>query len=459
MFKKIVGLWFSSSWKNAKDVEKYISSLVESGAWEFFVWYNPTYWSDKFGFEVSPNGRFAEHEQVTDLETLKAIVSEVHKHKLEIFINLNAWYYTDETFPLIEKMVKDFIEIWIDGIICWNIGILEYLKSINYSGKINISTIMAVYNREAISFLLENYKINKVILSREITLKEIEKLALNFPEINFEVFWEWDFCRYNNWLCFAEHKYGAKDICTIVVNDLIIKKKFRANFKEIILRENLTNEEKIKLLDDTYLDDFQKIASILWKIELRFLDISILEQELLKIILKNNSRVGLFFDALKPLDNLRNKNILIYLRWVKFLLKNLDLSWDKKQILLDLEQELNNNFKTFLEYNSKKIKDLWWNAKLKALELANFYARWDNLNLYSYLFFDKFKNIDTVKFPTRWRSYAEKIKIIEDVLQKWKIDENLIDRWVNIERTHYDLTYLFENNKLWFRKMLKNKKS
>ena len=55
----------------AKDVEKYISSLVESWAWEFFVWYNPNYWSDKFGFEVSPNGRFSEHEQVTDYETLK----------------------------------------------------------------------------------------------------------------------------------------------------------------------------------------------------------------------------------------------------------------------------------------------------------------------------------------------------------------------------------------------------
>jgi hypothetical protein len=32
MFKKIVGLGFSSKGKNAKVVEKYINSLVESGA-------------------------------------------------------------------------------------------------------------------------------------------------------------------------------------------------------------------------------------------------------------------------------------------------------------------------------------------------------------------------------------------------------------------------------------------
>jgi collagenase-like PrtC family protease len=67
---------------------------------------------------VSPNGRFSEHEQITDFETLKIIVQEVHKYKLEVFINLNAWYYTDETMPLIEQMVEEFQSLNIDGIIC-----------------------------------------------------------------------------------------------------------------------------------------------------------------------------------------------------------------------------------------------------------------------------------------------------------------------------------------------------
>jgi len=66
---------------------------------------------------------------------------------------------------------------------------------------------MAVYNTEAIRFFLENYTINKVILSREITLREIENIVTTFPETKFEVFGEGDFCRYNNGLCYAEHKY------------------------------------------------------------------------------------------------------------------------------------------------------------------------------------------------------------------------------------------------------------
>ncbi|MDP3380871.1 MAG: U32 family peptidase [bacterium] len=45
-----------------------------------------------------------------------------------------------------------------------------------------------MYNSESIKFFLENYKINKIILSREITLKEIESLVIEFPNTQFEVF-------------------------------------------------------------------------------------------------------------------------------------------------------------------------------------------------------------------------------------------------------------------------------
>ncbi|MDF1682845.1 MAG: hypothetical protein P1U46_03935 [Patescibacteria group bacterium] len=49
---------------------------------------------------------------------MKSIVKIVHNHNLEVFINLNAWYYTDETMPYIEKMVSEFQDIGVDGIIC-----------------------------------------------------------------------------------------------------------------------------------------------------------------------------------------------------------------------------------------------------------------------------------------------------------------------------------------------------
>ena len=109
---------------------------------------------------------------------------------------------------------------------------------------------------------------NKVILSREITLKEIEFLVNAFPSVRFEVFGEGDFCRYNNGLCFAEHKYGEKDICTIVVNDLILKKKFRPDFKKIITDDSFGNQEKIVKMNAEYRTIFQEIEDLLKNIVL-----------------------------------------------------------------------------------------------------------------------------------------------------------------------------------------------
>jgi collagenase-like PrtC family protease len=125
---------------------------------------------------------------------------------------------------------------------------------------------LAVYNSEAIRFLLDNYKVNKIILSREVTLKEIEQILTEFPDVTFEVFGEGDFCRYNNGLCFAEHKYTTRDICTVVVNDLIIKKRYHPDFKKIILDETLSNIEKIEKLSTSYQNVFEEIDDILERI-------------------------------------------------------------------------------------------------------------------------------------------------------------------------------------------------
>ncbi len=454
MFKKIIGLWFPSKGKNKKDVQKYIDELVASGAGEFFTGYNPRYWSEKFGFEVSPNGRFAEHEQITDFETLKQVVEAVHSHNLEVFININAWYYTDETFPLIKKMLWEFSTLNIDGIICGNIWILEHLKETWYTGKINISTILAVYNSQAISFLLENYTVNKIILGRELTLKEIEHLVTSFPEVDFEVFWEGDFCRYNNGLCYAEHKYWAKDICTIVVNDLIYKKKFRADFKKILTNEDLSNIEKVQALSDEYQDVFEQVQELLDALHVGLGDKNEQEKTLEKILYQSRNRVDLYFDGMKPLTDERNTKIFTFFKGLKYIWENnAYTSPERQQALETLTQEVESSIQAGMKYLKSKIQWLWGLPKLRAQELASFYAKGDILNLYSYLFFSRFPNINTVKFPTRGRNYGEKIQLIERVLQEGKVDETLIDRGISMERTHYDLTYLFWD-KLWFRELL-----
>jgi hypothetical protein len=164
----------------------------------------------------------------------------------------------------------------------------------------------------------------------------------------------------------------------------------------------------------------------------------------------------LFFDAISGPNSVKNKKIITYLKWLNYILENYKISKDQDRIdLLELKEELEKSIKTWMKYFFDKVKTIGWEPKLKALETRLFYAKWDNLNLYSYLFFSRFPNIETVKFPTRGRNYNEKIKVIEDVIDSGEVKKEYIDRSISLERAHYDLTYLFWD-KLWFRKMLKN---
>jgi hypothetical protein len=191
---------------------------------------------------------------------------------------------------------------------------------------------------------------------------------------------------------------------------------------------------------------FEKIGDILYNLELGFWEKAFLESELQKIYKITQSRIDLFFDALESPQSEKNKKILTYFKGLKYL----SSEWvtDFEELKNELEKSISSGMKAFYE----SVKTLW-EPKLKALETALFYAKSENLNLYSYLFFSKFPNIETVKFPTRWRNYNEKLKMIEEVVTSWIIPDEEIHRKVSPERTHYDLTYLF-GEKLWFRKMI-----
>ncbi len=465
MFSPIIWLWFSKGGKKRNDIQKIIKNHVDQWAKEFFCWYNPPYWHNKFWFEVSPNGRFAEHEQITDFESLQEIVNEVHKYWKKIMWNINHWYYTDVVEKEIKQIIDDFIKAWVDWFIVANFEILEYLDEIADSRwehgyvinwkkfHLNISTIMAVYNEDAIAFLKENYPIHKVILSREFALPEIEKLLNEFPDLLFEVFWEWDFCRYNNWLCFAEHKYTDRDICTVVVNDLIVKKAIRYDYRKVIMWDE-ENNEKVKKFDNEYLDEYQQLEKLLEEYLIGEND-EILKAiwELVKEVL---SKYVVFYDPLQGPNTKHNKNFTILFDSVKLLKdKKIDLNWINYFETIDKLFEYLQKEKLFWkkQYFKNLQEFIWEKFWVEAKYKDNFYNRADNLNLFSYVYFDKFKNLDTVKFPTRGRNYLPKLKLIEECIRNpEKIYDNL-NLNSSFERAHYNLKYLFDNDKNWFYKI------
>jgi hypothetical protein len=82
---------------------------------------------------------------------------------------------------------------------------------------------------------------------------------------------------------------------------LIYKKRFKPDFKKIILRDDIDTLQKLELLNDEYLDDFEKLEKYLNEINLLPPQLRGTEgeQEIIKILEKMTKKVDLYYDALK----------------------------------------------------------------------------------------------------------------------------------------------------------------
>lgn len=238
--------------KNKKgDTYAKIDSLMELGIKELFLGYVPPYWFQKFGFEISPNGRQSGVTQFQDKEELKKVVNYIQAKGGKVFVTYNSNSVNEVVWPEIEKIYQDILEIGFDGIICSTVTILEFLKEKQYSGLINIGTSFNTYNSSIIDFLLKNYNINRIILPRELSIREIKNICLQFPQMEFEVFLAGDKCLYNNGFCFTEHNCQgvAHSLCSQTKDLVTIKKKFEPNFKNLIRTKS--KKEVYQALDNT----------------------------------------------------------------------------------------------------------------------------------------------------------------------------------------------------------------
>lgn len=472
--------WFWISEKEIKQRKADIKNIIDKFyvLWirEFFMWYNPPYWHEKFWFEFSPNWRFWENEQVTSYETFKEAVDYIHSlnddsgNPCEVLLTVNFWYYSALTMPLVEKIIDEAIEVWVDWLIIWNVETLEYLSKKQYSGKINFSTILSLFNVDAISMLIDyskdnNLNINRVILPREVTLKEISYISQEFPLINFEVFWHWDYCRYSNWLCMSEHKYFARDLCTFILKHWIeVKKTVLPSFKHFILDNTKSDIEKQNIIDnsldwisqilisqnvvwtnsmnpliDQYINDFendffgklsyQEITEICKKFLFR-----------LSVDLKSNI-FKYYYDWLLPSTDLHNKYIDKVLRLLELVWRYVDTSSVDEDV--SKIKKLRIKAKNYYADQIQKRWKFWLDTYYKFL----LYNR-TSVPFYSY--FNNISNLKIVKIPLRWRDLSVLkmgLDLIDEAISNpW----NFIDEWnINWKYFHYDWTYLdFYKNKL-----------
>ncbi len=284
-------------------------------------------------------------------EELKEAVYYSHLYGVKVYVTVNTIIYNNE--------VKDFLEyidylytIGVDALIMQDIGMISLVRSLYKDFEINASTQLHNHNNYSIK-LFKDLNINKVVLDRELSILEIEKLD---NTIEKEVFIHGALCNSYSGCCLFSSLNGGRSgnrgecvgSCRLPYKLIKNGKYIETNNKYLLSTKELNTTSKTKELMESDISTFKiegrmkspAYVGYLTRIYKRLIDnyynnksieLTKEEENNLKILFNREFTTGYLFN-----DNIMNKKSSNH----KGLLIGKTCSVNKNKIKIKLEEDL-----------------------------------------------------------------------------------------------------------------------
>ena len=144
----------------------------------------------------------------TDEELIDAVnYTHALGKKIYVTVNIFARNYDIENA---EKYFKFLESIKIDGAIISDIGLIDLCRKVAPNLNVNVSTQANTQNYKTVQFY-ENLGVKRVILARELSLKEIKEIHEKVPEMEIETFIHGAMCiSYSGRCLLSDFRTGRK---------------------------------------------------------------------------------------------------------------------------------------------------------------------------------------------------------------------------------------------------------
>ena len=138
------------------------------------------------------NMRMLKSDANFDNEMLKKAVEYAHAHGVMLYITINN-LISDEEIPELEEYLTYLNEIQPDAILIQDLAVAQIVKKLGLNITMHASIMMNSHNKAAIKKLKE-YGIRRVVVSREMSLKELSELKAVDSDFELEYFVHGDMC-------------------------------------------------------------------------------------------------------------------------------------------------------------------------------------------------------------------------------------------------------------------------
>ena len=135
-----------------------------------------------------------------DLKTLKEGADYAHKEGKKVYVTINIFAH-NEHLKALPKYLKELKKIKPDALIISDPGVIALAKKYLPKVEIHLSTQANCTNLEAAKFWTKQ-GISRIILGREVTLKEIKEIKKALPRVELEYFIHGAMCMAYSGRCF-----------------------------------------------------------------------------------------------------------------------------------------------------------------------------------------------------------------------------------------------------------------
>ena len=124
--------------------------------------------------------------ELITLENLKNAIDLAHQNNVKAYLTLNIFAFNND-IKMLEQAMDNITESNPDAIILSDLGVFNIVKKYMPETPIHVSTQTNTLNYEAVKFW-KQMGAQRVILARELPIKDVKEIKEQVPDIELEVF-------------------------------------------------------------------------------------------------------------------------------------------------------------------------------------------------------------------------------------------------------------------------------
>ncbi|MBK1883075.1 U32 family peptidase [Luteolibacter pohnpeiensis] len=147
-------------------------------------------------------------------DDLPELMDFLHRHGVKGFVTMNTLIFTGE-LESAEKQLRKIAEAGVDALIIQDLGLAKLARTVAPNVELHASTQMTITSPEGLAFVESLFPMERAVLARELSLKEIERFhAASIESLNLktplEVFVHGALCVAYSGQCLTSESLGQR---------------------------------------------------------------------------------------------------------------------------------------------------------------------------------------------------------------------------------------------------------